>query len=249
MIRSIKLNSLTLFADDGSRPGLDILENGFNYEKHVVAELRKWIPTARGFLDLGANCGIHTIIAKTIKPEIPIVCAECSQFNIGLLLRNIHFNGFDDSVIVLPFAVADKRRVIQTNNHEPNMCVSLTGHPDSEDYPRLASAISLDMIELPPIDLIKIDIEGFEIHALNGASKILAHQPRIIFEFCPEISHRSGVSPEGFLQWFLDRDYKLVVLDYQPGMRAEFTDASKCISHVKATTKWIADILAEPIQP
>ena len=143
MIRSIQLGQYKFFADD-TRPGLDILQNGINYEKHVVAELRKWIPTARGFLDIGANCGVHTVIAKTIRPDIPIVCAEVSQFNVDLLLRNVNYNALSN-VIVLPFALADESRIVRTNEHDPNMCVTIQGHPDSEDYPRLASALPLNM--------------------------------------------------------------------------------------------------------
>lgn len=246
MIRSIQLNAYTFFADDASRPGLDILQNGFNYEQHVVAELRRFIPQSKGFLDIGANCGIHTLIAKTIQPQVPIVCAEVSQFNIDLLLRNIIHNALSN-VLVLPFALAHEPCVIRANCHSPNTCVSLQGHPDSEDYPKLIAALSLDCIDLPPIDLIKIDIEGFELHALNGASKVMAQRPRVIFEYCPELTHRSNTTPIGFLQWFLDRNYKLMTLDYMPGMRATFTDASACLAHIKNTSKWICDILAEPL--
>ncbi len=247
MIRSIQLGPYHFFADDSSRPGLDILQNGFNYEMHVVAELRKWIPSARGFLDIGANCGIHSMIAKTIQPEIPVVCVEVSRYNLNLLLRNIVSNQVKN-ITVLPFAASDQSRIVRTNMHEPNMCVSLQGHPDSEDYPWLASALPLDLFKLPPIDLIKIDIEGFEINALNGAIGLIRqHRPRIIFEFCPEITHRSEVTPVEMLDWFINKGYRLTVLDYLPGMRRECSSAAEVMEHIANTSKWIADLLAEPV--
>lgn len=245
MIRSIRLDNLICFADDASRPGLDILQNGFNYERHVVAELRRLLPTATGFLDIGANIGIHTLIARTINPLLPIVSAECSPANLDLLMRNITANHLTE-VTVLPFPLADRPRILRTNRHEPNMCCTLDGSPDSEDYPRLAAAFSLDHLILPDTSVVKIDVEGFELVVLRGAMKLLKRRPTIIFEYCPEITHRSGTDPVGFLQWFLDFGYTLTTLDHQPGMRATFTDAAACHAHVLATSKWIADILAEP---
>lgn len=244
MIRSIQLGPFTLFADDSGRPGLDILQNGFNYESHIVAELRRLIPQSIGFLDIGANLGIHTLIAKTIKPSLPIVSAECSSFNLDLLCCNIAFNKLTD-ITILPFALSSKTGLIRTNECKENMCCSPEGLPDSTGYPRVAPAFALDDLNLPPIDLIKIDIEGMEIAALRGASKLLKSRPRIIFEYCPELAHRSNLTSAEVLNFFLTRGYRLTTLDYIPGMRATFTNADKCLNHIRNTSKWIADILAE----
>lgn len=246
MIRSIQLGPYTFFADDASRPGLEILENSFNYEKHVVAELRRLVPGATGFLDLGANCGIHTVIAKTIRPDLPIVAAECSPFNLSLLCRNILQNKLS-GVTVLPFPISNCPCILRTNEHEANMCCSFDGLPDSENYPRLAPSLPLDLLHLPPISLIKADIEGFELIALEGASKIMASRPSIIFEFCPEITHRSGRTPVQFLEWFTGRGYRLTVLDYTgTNQRKTCASAAEALEHVLATSKWIGDLLAEP---
>ena len=246
MLRSIKIGPYDCFADDESRPGLDILENGMNYERHVVAELQQWIPTARGFLDIGANIGVHTLIAKSINPLIPVVCAEASPFNQAILCRNVKHNRLNE-VKILPFPLADSARIIQMNHDPTNPCCTIEGHPHSRDYGKLVAALPLDHIVLPDIDLIKIDVEGFEIRVLRGASKLLRSRPRIIFEYCPQIADRSGVTPIEFLQFFFDAGYRLTVLDYsQQGMRADFTSAAACHAHVLATSKWICDVLATP---
>lgn len=227
--------------------GLCQLQNGLNYEKHVVSELSKWVPTSRGFADLGANGGIHTIIAKSINPDLPIVCAEASPVNRDILLRNIARNKLINA-LVLPFPLSDCNAIIRTNLHDHNTSCSVDGLPDSEDYPRLSAALAWDSIVIPYyIDLVKIDVEGFEIRVLNGASKLMQNRPRIIFEFCPEITHRSGLSPEQTLQWFFDRGYKLTMLDYQPGMRKECANPTDFMEQLKKTAVWITDCIAEPI--
>lgn len=246
MIRSIRLDSHICFADDARAPGLAILQNGLNFESHIVTEWRRLAPRAKGFLDLGANVGYHTLVVKGINASLPVVCVECSPFNVDILCKNVIHNKLTDTLIY-PVPVADTTRIIHTNECAENMCCSVEGTPDSEGYPRLAPAFALDDLKLPLIDLVKIDIEGLEIAALRGASRLMSTRPTIIFEFCPEITHRSGVSPVAMLQWFIDRGYALTTLDYIPGMRATFDSASKCLDHVKETSKWIGDILATPM--
>lgn len=245
-IRSIHIGPYTCFADHESNVGQMILQNGENYERHMVAEIRRLAPLAKGFADLGANIGIHILIAKWANPSLPVVCAECSPDNQDLLMRNIRFNRLTD-VTVLPFALADKPRIIKTNSYMPNMCCSLDGEPDSESYARLAGALSLDTLILPPIDLIKIDVEGFEIRVLTGASTIMKSRPTVLFEFCPQITHRSSVTPTEMLSFFFDRGYKLTMLDFrQRGERKQCATPDEVIAHLAATSIEITDILAEP---
>lgn len=246
MTRTVQIGKYTMFADDSQQTGLCQLQNGRNYEPHIVAELERLIPLSNGFIDIGCNVGIHVLNARNVSPTTPVIACDASPENIGHLLRTLAHNDLGN-VTVLPFPLSNQTGIIRTNACDSNMCCSASGLPDSEDYPRLAAAFALDDLRLPLWNLVKIDVEGFEGRVLQGASKLIEIGPRIIFEFCPEITHRSGMAPEDLLQFFLDHDYKLTTLDYIPGMRATFTDASECLAHVRATSKWIADILAEPL--
>jgi FkbM family methyltransferase len=247
-LRSIPLKPYTFWADYNTSPGREILENGLNYEKHVVDELRKWVPDSVGFLDAGANCGIHTLVSKSIKQTLPVVAVECSSFNLSLLTLNITRNHLSD-VTVLPFALSDKPALIAANDCPENTCCTVQAPtPDiTVGFPRYVPALALDYLNLPPIDLVKIDIEGMELAALRGATRLMSTRPRIIFEFCPGAVYRSNVTPLEALDWFFQQGYLLTTLDYQPGMRAQFTDAESCLMHIEATSKVICDILAEPL--
>lgn len=240
---SVQVGPFTVFADPANSPGRAILDNGINYEKHVVAEIRKLAPSSKGFLDVGANLGFHTLVAKLANPLLPTVSAECSPFNLQYLMHNLTWNRLTEAT-VLPFPLADRPRIIRVNEHMPNMCCTLsTG--ESLEYPTYSAAFSLDHLILPDIDLVKMDVEGFEPLVLRGASKLLKSRPTIIFELCPSVLVRSGVTATEFLQLFFDMGYLLTVLDFrQKGERKDCRTPAEVLAHLAATSVDITDILA-----
>lgn len=248
MIKTIPIGPYALYVDDVTGPGPSILGNGLNYEVHIRAELEKWIPKSVGFLDIGANVGLHSISAKTIRPDVPVFAIDINPNNTSLLLRTIAENHIS-GLTVIQAALADSPRAILANDDPSNTSCTMIGkEPEHEqDYPRLTPALPLDFFNLPPIDLVKIDIEGFEFAAFQGASRLLASRPRIIFEFCPQFVHRCGATPSGQLDWLMSRGYKLTVLDYLPGMRKTCESAQMILDHLTATSGWITDIIAEPV--
>jgi len=65
------------------------------------------------------------------------------------------------------------------------------------------------------IDLIKIDIEGYEPLAFMGMTKLIQkHNPIIISEFNPwHIEHGAQVSPKSYLSKLSQNDYSLGIIE------------------------------------
>jgi hypothetical protein len=57
------------------------------------------------------------------------------------------------------------------------------------------------------VDLVKIDVEGYELPALRGAQRLLRGRPVIVAEFAPKYMRRAGIDPESFLRLFRDAGF------------------------------------------
>src|SRR5262249_12069876 len=57
--------------------------------------------------------------------------------------------------------------------------------------------------------LIKLDIEGFEIEALRGATRILERRPKLAIEVHVDMLRRYGRRADEILDWVSPRDYEL----------------------------------------
>lgn len=70
--------------------------------------------------------------------------------------------------------------------------------------------ITLDALDLVACDLLCLDIEGFELPALQGAERTIREfRPTILVE---ELGHGAfhGLTPGGVAHWLLDRGYREV---------------------------------------
>lgn len=218
-----------------------VLKHGEGYEIHVTNELKRLMQTARGFLDIGSNHGLFVAMAKSWRgADFPVIAVEAQPENAGLILHSAEINGWKNTYI-LPVAAAARTSIL-SGNWCWNIALGRKGQVGSVPYLGMA----LDDIEegLPPFDVIKCDVEGFELEALMGASLLIEkYQPAIIFEWFPDALKRN-CEPKELLDFLLCHGYKLTVLDWKPGLRATFTDAQACIDHIAKET-WICDIMAE----
>lgn len=71
---------------------------------------------------------------------------------------------------------------------------------------RPAQIMRLDDLNLPNIDLVYLDVEGYELRALRGARALVeAYRPMIVVEINAAIDHVD--SRQGLMEWLAERDY------------------------------------------
>ncbi|MEM7396601.1 MAG: FkbM family methyltransferase, partial [Verrucomicrobiota bacterium] len=85
--------------------------------------------------------------------------------------------------------------------------------------------------ELPPPDVMKVDVEGAEHPVLEGGKKFLTqHHPPIIIEFNRESIHDSGKTPSSYLDLFLDLGYD-IFKPYRPWVGYHRWEGKTRINH------------------
>ncbi len=142
------------------------------------------------FYDVGGNKGDYTLMLKKSFPNSTITTFEPNpntfkvlQTNIGKQSKLINKGvGEKQGVLKLFFDVNNKTSVQASSN--PEIIKQIAKTTDLE-------SVTIDVITLddyvtePQIDLLKIDVEGFELEVLKGAKQLInANKIKIIqFEF------------------------------------------------------------------
>jgi FkbM family methyltransferase len=185
-----------------------------DYEPHVRGLIRKHVREGDVVVDVGANVGcIAFQAAVLVKDSGLVVAVEPNPDNLRLLFAGLVLNGFGN-VRVLAGAASDRAEVISLTGGVSNTHVVAARPPDGGQAV-YAQAFALDdwLGWLPRLDLLKMDLEGYEPQALDGMQALVSrHRPTLLIEFNPRcLGDLHGHDPRAFL----DR-----LFDLYPGFRA-----------------------------
>lgn len=154
--------------------------------------------------DVGTNVGETFLnFAKLTGEEGFVYGFEPDEKNYKNVQKNISLNDFAN-IHVFNLGVSDKKETLklyQVDEHNLGMNRVLQEGEASEDLDfTVMQTTTLDDIvkenNIPTIDLIKIDIEGYEMHALRGAKKILEEfKPPLFIEVGYTRLIKNGTSP------------------------------------------------------
>ena len=243
MSKSIQLGPYFLHYED-DEAYKHCLTHGENYESHIVSEMRTQIAHSNGLMDIGANVGFYTLMAKWWRgPAFPTVSVEVNPGNCQLILETIERNGFWNS-LVIPAAASDHVGSVFGNK---SWNTGIAFKKLNEDWRWQYPCLPMDNVDFGRMDTIKVDVEGCELFALRGLILTIAKwKPTLFFEYNPVCMKVTGVDPDALLQFVVGIGYDLTVLDYRPGMRATFNDPAACRKHIESFGCDLCDIMARP---
>lgn len=171
-------------------PYINIVDGQF--EKRFQQLFEKCLPEKSISFDIGANIGIISVILGTIRPEGRVFSFEGGQHVCEVLRRNVARNLLKN-VNVSHCAIANYNGVIHFNeNSAYGHAVDGIDENAEADQAGMTSVPCFTVDELVArhsierLDLIKLDIEGFEPQALAGAvNTIRKFDPIILMEINP----------------------------------------------------------------
>ena len=181
--------------DLGLAPGL----LGGYYEKQQLTIYEKLATDAEVIIDAGANIGLYTTLgAKSMKSNKGKVFAfEPIPDNIKLLKDNIKLNSLNALVSVVTDALGEDNRTLQLHISEKSVGNHSAGGLGASGYGKVLEVqqTSIDAFKkkksIKKVDLIKIDVEGYDGYVLKGALKTIASDhPALMVECIPKLLTR-----------------------------------------------------------
>lgn len=193
---------------------------GNMFERGTQNALRKWIKPSSLVLDIGANIGAHSLpLAQLVGPSGGVLSFEPTDYAYQKLLRNLALNP-ELASRVTPFncflAAKNEAEV-------PTSIYSSWPLTPSEDLhakhlgqampTKKANARSIDgvLAEMgnPAVQLVKLDVDGFETEVLRGATALLRDsRPVFLMELSPYVLDERGSSLEELLVCFAPHGYR-----------------------------------------
>ena len=162
------------------------------YEKPELKTIQLFLKKDSTFIDLGANFGLYTLNAsRLIGKKGNIISFEPFSKNYKSLMDNITINNLQN-VQTEKLAIGEKNGNINLyyDERENNLGMVSTKNIEnsSKEQVKIVSIDSyLQNKYLSHIDLIKIDIEGFEYSALKGMrATLIRYKPTILIEILNE---------------------------------------------------------------
>lgn len=157
------------------------------YEPETLKIIETYLTEGDIVFDIGANIGYYTLLfAKLVGPKGRVIAFEPYLPSAGILWKNVYRNGYLDRVQVKVLAVSYKTGPTQLYLHPTSSGGHSLRHLGKTNVCDVAG-VRLDDFDYPLPNLIKMDIEGTELHALRGMEKFLQRPSvKLIVEYRPE---------------------------------------------------------------
>lgn len=168
---------------------------------HVPADRR------RVAVQAGGNCGL--MVRPLADAFDQVITFEPDALNFRCLDMNIR----DRHVVKVSACLGDSREHVGLMGAPDNCGVRRPATKDEErqfgagDVPVLLIDEAVEIWAAWPVDLLMLDIEGYELHALRGAAETIARcRPVVVLELCGH-ARVYGHSDEDIVGWLGERGY------------------------------------------
>lgn len=187
------------------------------FELRETAMVRAHLHPGGVFVDVGANIGYYTLLGASLVKGGQggrVISFEPSPYANARLKETLLANNLSH-VDLHPVALGETSATLplylpsQAGNHSPTMTVNEGGEAVPVPVRRLDECLRESGVD--QVDLMKIDVEGFEPNVLKGAGDYLS-QGRIraiLCEFNDFWLRKNGSSPDELRKMLTDYGYRM----------------------------------------
>lgn len=184
------------------------------YEPHVTRAIAQTLRSGDTFVDLGANIGYYSLMAAAlVGPSGSVIGFEARPDNVFLARLSVRENGFRN-VTLHNTAVADRNSTLRMHAPEHTSLSKVVDWSVAmEESFVCIPAVALDdaLRDTDRVDVLKMDIDGGEVRALEGMRGLLARcRPKLFFEYAPFTLRNLGhCEPTSLIEPLLELGYRL----------------------------------------
>lgn len=209
-----------------------------SFEGEIVSRMVRLARPKSTVFDVGANIGLMAIPVLHSCPSCRVVSVEPSPSSLPYLQRTVAGSAYRDRWAVVPRAMSNQPGEMDfaIGRSRDALFEGFT-RPGSGERSIRVSVSTLDdewvRLGRPDVSLIKIDVEGAEGLALDGAVQLLrAERPSLLIEWHEDYLKRLGTPVEQILQRARDWQYRIftipggVLVDDADSLRVQMFECS-----------------------
>jgi FkbM family methyltransferase len=197
------------------------------YDWLAVCWLARLLSRDSRLVFAGAHLGALLVPLALRSGSRNIVAFEPNPETHRLLEMNLALNGLA-SVNAHRVAVGPREGSIRFARNRLNSGNSRVSQ-DGEVVVAMATLDSVLQADLSAVDLLVMDTEGFEVHAIRGASQTLARTRYFYVEYSPEQLIEQGSTPQEFIERVASQFESM----YLPGNPARFFPSHHYVQYLR----------------
>lgn len=229
---AIKLNADAVFEFPyGDGYWSKLLNRSYHYEDELEVLFRHSVDVDYTLIDCGANYGYWSVLVSSAPfGSHKAIAIEPSAQNFSKLANNARLNGGRFDLMKCAIGAAPGSAYLSGTKHEAFSIVA--GGDRGEEVPVIALDNLLEQGRVSPGGkfLIKLDVEGVEIEAIKGGTRLLQSDSVILCE-------EHGNDPEHTVSRYIleQTPLKLIVYDPRSG-RMESVSELSILDRIKVST-------------
>lgn len=191
---------------------LQITTSG-TFEETETQTILSFVTPDTVMLDIGANMGFYSIRVAQKATSGRVIAFEPDPANYATLRKNVALNKLTN-VTTYNAALSDKKDTLRLYKHPFNVGdYRLYNDGDFTDYVDVPT-LRIDDVVDAQVDLVKIDVQGYEYFVLKGGRSLLARdKPVVVSEFWPRGLYNSGANPADYLTMMEELGYSVSRID------------------------------------
>lgn len=189
------------------------MKAGKIFEPYIVDVAKRFIKKGSIVLDIGSNFGqMSTLFSKLVGDEGLVYAFEADDFVFEILKKNLEANNCKNVIPIFGavYNQTGKELVFPKQDFERFKAFGSYGIDPSAKNGRIVKSLKIDDIDFQKnISFVKVDIQGSDLFALQGAKDTLKkHKPPVLFEFEQQFQQEFKTSFQDYVDFVNQINYR-----------------------------------------